>query len=110
MHPEPAQDPIANSMAQEHARDQILMPENKDLSVIAQQQHLENASDTFGNLVYGDDSKEPEIHVRTWIALGAMCMLSLAQLTALQGPPAVVSSDPVYGTLDMVKRLIALPC
>lgn len=42
-----------------------------------------------GNLFY-DGEEEPEIHMRTWIALASMFLLNLVQVFALQGPPAVV--------------------
>lgn len=48
-----------------------------------------------GNLTYDDDEHEPEIHLRTWIALLALCLQSFCQLWSLLGPPAVVSKDPV---------------
>ena len=58
----------------------------------AQEKHLEVACDkpTDQNLVYNDDEEEPEIHMRTWIALAALWMLNYVQVVALQGPPAVV--------------------
>lgn len=44
------------------------------------------------NLEYTDDEHEPEIHLRTWIALLALCTQSFCQLWSLLGPPAVVSN------------------
>jgi len=52
--------------------------------------HLEEVVTQEGNLVY-DGEEEPEIHMRTWIALASMFLLNLVQVFALQGPPAVVS-------------------
>ena len=52
--------------------------------------HLEETATKDGNLVY-DGEEEPEIHMRTWIALASMFLLNLVQVFALQGPPAVVS-------------------
>ncbi|KAG8425488.1 hypothetical protein J3458_002183 [Metarhizium acridum] len=43
------------------------------------------------NLVYSDASQEPEIHLRTYIAVVAMLVLSYVQIIALQGPPLVAS-------------------
>ena len=43
------------------------------------------------NLVYDDVEEEPEIHMRTYVALASMFLLNLVQVFALQGPPAVVS-------------------
>lgn len=56
-------------------------------------QQLEHVTTSDGNLVYNDDEEEPEIHVRTWIALAAMFLLNMVQVVALQGPPAVVRSS-----------------
>ena len=56
--------------------------------------HLEKAetgSDRSGNLVYTDEDEEPEIHLRTWIAMASMILLLCVQNLSLQGPPAVVS-------------------
>jgi hypothetical protein len=55
-------------------------------------QHLEKVV-TEDNLVYDNVEEEPEIHMRTWIALASMFLLNLVQVFALQGPPAVVSSS-----------------
>lgn len=43
------------------------------------------------NLVYSDASQEPEIHLRTYIAVVAMLLLNYVQIIALQGPPLVAS-------------------
>ncbi len=48
------------------------------------------ASET--NLVYSNTEEEPEIRLRTYIALAAMLMLNYVQIIALQGPPVVVSA------------------
>jgi len=53
-------------------------------------QHLEEA-DARADLVYDNVNEEPEIHMRTWIALAAMLLLNLTQVFAIQGPPAMVS-------------------
>jgi hypothetical protein len=58
--------------------------------------HLEATTirDTQGtNLVYDDDNEEPELHVRTWIALAAMALLNFVVIFALLGPPAVVCAS-----------------
>jgi hypothetical protein len=44
------------------------------------------------NLMYADDDQEPEIHLRTWIAVLAMCVLGYVQLVALTGPSTIVST------------------
>lgn len=38
-----------------------------------------------------DGDEEPELHLQTWIAVGAMFMLNFVQVFALMGPPSVVS-------------------
>ncbi len=66
--------------------------EKIDISPVSD--HLERSrtgSDQSGNLVYQEEDKEPEIHLRTWVALGCMCLLLCVQSISLQGPPAVVS-------------------
>ena len=63
--------------------------------------HIEKtASDE--NLVY-DGEEEPELHMRTYIALASMFLLNLVQVFALQGPPAVVS--PLFLLLVAMSRL-----
>lgn len=57
---------------------------------VSLEEHLEQPATQEGNLIY-DGEEEPEIHMRTWIALAAMWLLNLVQVFALQGPPAVVS-------------------
>lgn len=57
----------------------------------SESEHLENTVTLEDNLVYNAVDEEPEIHMRTWIALAAMFLLNLVQVFALQGPPAVVS-------------------
>ncbi|OAQ78164.1 siderophore iron transporter [Purpureocillium lilacinum] len=44
------------------------------------------------NLVYSNAEEEPEIHLRTYIALAAMLMLNYVQIIALQGPPVVLEN------------------
>lgn len=45
------------------------------------------------DLVYDDVDEEPELHMRTYIALASMFMLNLVQLVALQGPPSMVGAN-----------------
>lgn len=45
------------------------------------------------NMVYDDDSEEPELHARTWMALAAMFLLNFVNIFALLGPPAVVCAS-----------------
>lgn len=46
------------------------------------------------NLVYENTEEEPELHMKTYIALAAMFMLNMVQLVALQGPPTLVRTGP----------------
>jgi hypothetical protein len=55
--------------------------------------HAEHIQEIQQNYTYDDEDEEPELHATTWIALGSMCLLILAVLFALQGPPTVVSGD-----------------
>ena len=65
-------------------------------SSLAEAQHVEKPV-TEGNIVYDDVEEEPELHMRTYIALASMFLLNLVQVFALQGPPAVVRS---FSTTD----------
>lgn len=58
---------------------------------VSEKNHLEQLASPSDNLVYDNVEEEPELTARTWIALGAMFLLNLVQVLALQGPPAVVS-------------------
>lgn len=78
-------------------KNEINSSENSPVEV----KHLEDAAVQDGNLVY-DGDEEPEIHMRTWIALAAMFLLNYVQVIALQGPPAVVGRTE----LDTVHSLI----
>lgn len=60
-------------------------------SSFVNEQHLEQVTTSNGNLEYNNSEEEPEMHARTYLALAAMFLLNLAQVVALQGPPAVVS-------------------
>lgn len=61
--------------------------------------HLEEA-DGAADLVYDNVDEEPEIHMRTWIALAAMLVVNLTQVFAIQGPPAMVSWHPIKQWFD----------
>lgn len=63
--------------------------------------HLEQIMTQDGNLVY-DGDEEPEVHMRTWIALAAMFLLNLVQVFALQGPPAVASKLMLVKDLSLI--------
>ncbi|KAJ6442541.1 siderophore iron transporter [Purpureocillium lavendulum] len=56
------------------------------------------------NLVYANVDEEPEIHIRTYVALAAMLMLNYVQVIALQGPPVVTW---VPNALALVQAVLA---
>ncbi|MCJ1475734.1 hypothetical protein MMC13_004398 [Lambiella insularis] len=58
---------------------------------VSEKNYLEQLASPSDNLVYDNVEEEPELTARTWIALGAMFLLNLVQVLALQGPPAVLS-------------------
>ena len=66
-----------------------------------------NKTLTEGNLVYDDAEEEPELHMRTYVALASMFLLNLVQVFALQGPPAVVRSFDcyIYALLSLIALL-----
>lgn len=71
-------------------------PSEKSIGVA----HAEFAPASTANLVYSQDDEEPEIHVRTYVAVAAMFLLNMIQVFALQGPPAVVCSDCETDCMD----------
>ena len=53
---------------------------------------MENRSkESDDNSTHGSETEEPELHLKTYIALAAMFLMNLVQIVALQGPPTVVS-------------------
>ena len=72
--------------------------EHDHLESPGHKQTTDNSEKAFStiedNLVYDDAEEEPEIHVRTWVAVAAMFLLNLVQILALLGPPVVVSDNP----------------
>jgi hypothetical protein len=65
--------------------------------------HLEDRgshTDGLGNIVYTNEDEEPELHLRTWIALMSIYLLLAGQGLAFQGPPAVVSASPTDNNLE----------
>ncbi|RFU27530.1 hypothetical protein B7463_g8817, partial [Scytalidium lignicola] len=47
--------------------------------------------DEEGNLVYDDEEEEPELSLRTYLALFSMLLMNLVQLVSLIGPPVALS-------------------
>jgi hypothetical protein len=65
--------------------------------------HLEDRgshTDSLGNIVYTNEEEEPELRLRTWIALVSIYLLLAGQGLAFQGPPAVVSASPTDNSLE----------
>lgn len=73
--------------------------EKQDYS--ANEKHLEQSPEQV-NLSYNDDEEEPELHMRTWLALAAMWLLNYVQVVALQGPPAVVCDNILFHSLVLL--------
>lgn len=67
------------------------MAEGEDAKPAQSEKHFEHV-DVQGSLVYDDAEHEPELHIRTWIALAAMCLFNYVVVFALLSPPAVVST------------------
>ncbi|KAF2174234.1 hypothetical protein M409DRAFT_49093 [Zasmidium cellare ATCC 36951] len=53
---------------------------------------LENEKADDGNLVYSDAETEPDLHLRTYVAVASMFLLNYVQIIALTGTPVVLSS------------------
>ena len=54
------------------------------------EKHLERVTVDQGNLAYEDAEHEPELRLRTWVALVAMWLYNLVIVLALNSPSAVV--------------------
>ena len=67
--------------------DMVYVEENRDLSTNEQLKEIDGSDH---NLRYDEVDDEPEIHLRTYVAVVAMFLLNLVQVLALQAPPAVV--------------------
>jgi hypothetical protein len=79
--------PVEKS-AQPNGSEFVSIEEKRDMSSDKQ---IEDADKNDGNLHYDEVDEEPELHMRTYVALFSMFMLNMVQVVALQGPPAVVS-------------------
>ena len=58
----------------------------------SKEEHLENVKTRDQEFVYDDTEHEPELHMRTYIAIASMLIFNLACTFALLSPPAVVSN------------------
>ena len=65
-----------------------ISPHNE--KTLTEEKHVEEDVTSEPNLVYDDVDEEPELHARTYLALGAMFLFFFVDVFALQGPPAVV--------------------
>ena len=74
------------------------------------EEYIERVNVDLENLVYEDAEHEPDLHLRTWIALAAMWLYNLAIVFALNSPSAVVCRYLHYlchiGSLIMLADLI----
>ena len=71
-------------------------PAQPEISKERPSQQVEDADSdkvALNNLAYENPDEEPELHMRTFMAIGAMFFLNMVQVFALQGPPAVVSPE-----------------
>jgi hypothetical protein len=66
----------------------------EDAKPFASEKHLEHVDLVDGDLVYNDAEHEPELHIRTWVALASMCLFNYVIVFALLSPPAVASGPP----------------
>lgn len=56
------------------------------------QENVEMISESdVRNITYDLAEVEPEIHLRTYLAVASMVLINFVQVLALQGPPTVVS-------------------
>ena len=52
---------------------------------------MESVKPVEVDLVYDDVDHEPELHLRTWVALASIVVLNLVVTFSVLSPPAVVS-------------------
>ena len=84
----------------EHNGDFVSVDEKRDLS---SDKHIEETDSSDGNLHYDEVDEEPELHMRTYVALFSMFLLNMVQVVALQGPPAVVSTQHGIGSSQRLR-------
>ncbi|EXJ63979.1 hypothetical protein A1O7_00314 [Cladophialophora yegresii CBS 114405] len=73
--------------AHSHGSDFVSIEEKRGASSDKQ---IEDVDTVDGNLHYDEVDEEPELHMRTYVALFSMFLLNMVQVVALQGPPAVL--------------------
>lgn len=60
---------------------------------LSSEKYLEEVDMTQENMVYDDAEHEPELHLRTWIALVAMWLYNYTIVFTLLSPPTVVRTS-----------------
>ena len=73
----------------EHLLD-FMMYSNREEKAAPEAVRIQDAEKSERNLVYDDAEQEPELHLRTYVAVAAMFLLNFVQVFALTGPPVVV--------------------
>ena len=84
----PVMSDTANHIAHSSAEDDT---KGRDQYELKEVEHADLSAQNV--VVYADEELEPELHIRTWIALAAFFLLNYTQVVALQGPTAVVSAS-----------------
>lgn len=59
-------------------------------------EHRDEVDSTPSIPVCIDEEEEPELHIKTWLALVTMGIVQYTSLMALVGPPTVVSYNKNY--------------
>ena len=77
-------------------KDSPQMAAREDAKSFNSEKQLEHVDLVHGDLVYEDAEHEPELHIRTWVALAAICLFNYVIVFALLSAPAV-ASDPQPG-------------
>lgn len=81
---------IAETVAAPHSTIDTAGQDVKPSSEHAFDLKSEHVETSDGNLHYENDDEEPELHARTYVAVGSVVAFTIAGLLSLQGPPAVV--------------------
>lgn len=69
--------------------------QGRDEKRFLREQQLETVVPAEGNIVYEDADHEPELHYKTYIALGAMFLLNLVNTFSIFSPPVAVSHTDI---------------